>query len=130
MMDAVDRTLSLWRSTDFEWGQRDCMLSIGDYIASQGYNDVTGLFRGLYHTEEEALIRMKRYGGAAGLIDLTGVKPIETPGRGDVVVIATMSGIEVGALCTGDAIAARLNRGIIEVSMRFIKPVASWKVAQ
>lgn len=126
--DSVDRTLSLWRSTAFEYGQADCMLSVGDYIASQGGQDVTGLFRGCYSTEAEALVRMARYGGACGLVDLTGLARTDTPRRGDVCVVDTIGGIEVGALCTGDGIAVRLERGIIEVKMRLIKIVASWSI--
>lgn len=126
-MDHVDATLKLWRSTPFEWGERDCMLSIGDYIASRGGLDVTGLFRGTYDTQAGAMAHVEAYGGLAGLIDLTGLPRTDDPQRGDVVILDT-GYKQVGALCTGDGIAARLERGVIEVSVDFVDIVEAWKV--
>lgn len=126
MTDAVGRTLALWRSTPFQWGQRDCMLSVGDYIASRGGKDVTGLFRGSYSDEAGALAHMAAYGGACGLVDLTGVRETAEPRRGDVLVVDVGDGQGVGALCTGDGVAMRLERGVIEVTTRFIHITKAW----
>lgn len=127
MTDHVDKTLSLWRSTPFAYGQADCMLSVGDYIASRGGLDVTGLFRGRYTDEAGALDRMAAYGGAMGLVDMTGIERCDCPERGDVVVIDTGS-VHVGGLCTGSFVALRLDRGIVEFPMRFVRIVQAWKV--
>jgi hypothetical protein len=127
MTDHVDALLKLWRSTVFDWGDTDCMLSVGDYIASRGGQDVTGLFRGTYADEAGALAHVAAYGGVCGLVDLTGLPRIASPARGDVVCLFTGE-IEVGAVCTGIGIAARLERGVVEVDMRLVKIVQSWKV--
>lgn len=126
-MDHVDHTLKLWRSTPFEWGQRDCMLSIGDYIASRGGLDVTGYFRGTYSTQAGAMAHVEGHGGLTALIDLTGLFHTDDPQRGDVVILDT-GFKQVGALCTGDGIAARLERGIAEVNIEFVNIIQAWKV--
>jgi hypothetical protein len=130
MIDLVDQTLALWRAKPFAWGQADCMLSIGDYLASCGAVDVTGLFRGGYATEADALARMAVYGGVGGLIEMTGARsvPIEECQRGDVVSLDTGS-VEVGALCTGRGVAARLHRGVGEWDRRFVHIAGVWRVS-
>lgn len=127
MTDAVDQTLALWRRTTFEWGARDCMLSIGDYIAARGGQDVTGRYRGTYGDEAGAMAHMAAAGGATGLVDATGLREcLERPCRGDVVVI-DISGDGIGALCTGDSVAVRLERGVAEISLRFVRIVKAWQ---
>lgn len=127
MIDIVDRTLKLWRSSLFVWGDSDCMLSIGDYVASRGAVDVTGRFRGTYTDEAGALAHMARCGGMTGFAAMAGLIPTDTPRRGDVVALAPGSDEQhVGALCTGDGIAARLERGVIEVNIRFVRILGAW----
>ncbi len=125
--DHIDRLLQLWRSTPFVYGESDCMLSVGDYLASRGVLDVTGQFRSTYNDEAAALAHVAAFGGVCGLIDLTGLQRTASPARGDVVCLWTGE-IEVGAVCTGIGIAARLERGVVEVDMRLVKIVQSWKV--
>lgn len=136
MTDLVDSTLRLWRSQPFQYGGTvphvpgvgDCMLSIGEYLASCGLTDVTGMFRGRYNDEAGALAQMTAYGGAVGLVDMTGAIRTDAPVRGDVVVIDTGQ-VDIGTLCTGDRIAARLDRGVVEIPLRFVRVVQSWKVS-
>lgn len=136
MIDIVDDTLRLWRSSPFVWGgvlphragHGDCMLSIGEYIAARGGRDVTGMFRGQYGDEAGALAQMALHGGATGLVDMTGLNRTADPARGDVVVIDTGTETLIGALCTGSAIAARLERGVIEVHRRFVTVVQAWEI--
>lgn len=125
MIDHIDQTLRLWRSTAFQWGQRDCMLSIGDYIASRGGLDVSSRYRGTYDDEAGAMAHMSAAGGAAALVDATGWKPTNTPCRGDVVVI-DVGGDGIGTLCTGDSVAARLERGVAEINLRFVRVIGAW----
>jgi len=127
MTDRVDETLHLWRSTPFVYGQSDCMLSIGDYIAACGGRDVTGRFRGTYDDEPGALAHVGGCGGVSGLVDMTGLQRVDRPARGDVVCLDTGQ-VEVGAICTGIGIAARLERGVIEIDLRFVKIAQAWKV--
>jgi hypothetical protein len=129
-MDIVDETLREWRSGVFTYGQTDCMLSIGRYLARTGHEDVTGLFTGRYDTQDGALAMMLDYGGVAGLMALAGAVPLQGPPiRGDVVeVLYQDDGLlcGIGAICTGDAAALRLERGMIELSLRFIKYRGAW----
>lgn len=124
MTDAVDETLKIWRSTPFVWGDSDCMLSIGDYIARIGGEDGTGLFRGKYETQEQALAHMHHFGGVGGLVALAGAVPVDgPPERGDIVALPTgdCDDPQIGGICTGDMVAVRLERGVVEVLVRLIK---------
>jgi len=129
MTDAVDDTLRLWRSTTFEWGDRDCMLSIGDYIAARGGLDVASRYRGTYDSEAAALAHMTAAGGATGLVDATGLQETATPRRGDVCVI-DVGGEGIGALCTGEGVAVRLERGVAEIGIRFVRIIKAWQCPQ
>lgn len=129
-MDLVDETLQEWRQSAFVYGQSDCMLSIGRYLARTGHGDVTERFKGRYDTAEGALAMMLDHGGVPGLMALAGaVSKRGAPERGDVVEVRyqddeTICGI--GSICTGDAVALRLERGTIEVSLRFIERGGVW----
>lgn len=131
-MDIVDRTLREWRSGAFVYGQSDCMLSIGRYLALAGCTDVTGQFVGQYDDAEGALAQMAAHGGAAGLIRMTGAIEIDdVPRRGDVIEVlyqqddGTIEGI--GGICTGDCVALRLERGMIEVRLGLVKYRGVWR---
>ena len=127
MNDIVDDTLRHWRRSTFEWGQRDCMLSIGDYIAARTGTDISKYYRGRYDTEAGALAEVEAAGGVAGLVDLTGLRRCLNPGRGDVLAVDT-GDATVGALCTGDGAAMRLERGVIVVRLRFVRIVQAWRM--
>lgn len=127
MTDAVDDTLGMWRRGRFAWGDTDCMLSIGDYAAAQGAQDVTGLFRGRYADEPGADAMLTLYGGPSGIIDMAGLARVSEARRGDVVVIDTGTA-HVGGLCTGAGVAIRLERGVLEINMRHARIVQAWAI--
>lgn len=127
-MVLLDQTLKQWRASGFVWGASDCLLSIGDYIAARdGLWNVADGFRGTYSTEGGAAAHIASYGGVAGIIDLCGLRPINPNDavRGDVVVLDTGTA-PVGALCTGAGIAARLERGVVEVNRRLVRLTHAW----
>lgn len=127
-MCLVEDTLAEWRRGAFVYGQSDCMLSIGRYLARAGLKDVTGLFLSRYDDEAGALAQMGAHGGVAGLIAMTGAKMVDDhPARGDVLELA-YGADTIGALCTGDAVAIRLDRGMIEIALRFAKWRGVWRV--
>lgn len=127
-MDLVDETLREWRTGQFIYGQSDCMLSIGRYLAAAGARDTTHLFLGRYDDQEGALAMMVRHGGASGLIAATGAVRVDSaPERGDVLEIA-LGGDTIGALCTGGMAAMRLDREVVEVALRFVKWRGVWRV--
>lgn len=126
-MDIVDQTLRNWRSGAFVYGESDCMLSIGHYLASIGARDITALFIGRYDDEAGAIAMMNRHGGAGGLIALTGATLVKGwPQRGDVIELE-VGERSVGALCTGDMVAIRLDRGVVEVALRFVSWRGIWR---
>lgn len=126
MSDLLDRTLAEWRRGSFVWGESDCLLSVGDYIAAAGHLDVTKRFRGTYSDEAGAMAYVDEY-GHDGLIDLTGLPRVENPERGDVAVI-DIGDTDVSALCTGDSFVLRLERGTVEINARFVTVVAAWRI--
>lgn len=122
-MDHVDDTLKQWRQGSHVWGESDCLLSVGDYLHQLGYADVSSKYRGTYNTEEGANAHKKDAGGPDALIDMTGApRSDDEPKRGDVVLIHG-----VGAICTGDGYALRLDRGVVEVPRRFCSPTVVWR---
>lgn len=130
-MDVVDQTLHEWRSTRFIYGQSDCMLSIGRYLAGTGHEDVTAQFIGRYDTHEGALAMMMDHGGVAGLMAMAGAVPlIGGPSRGDVLEVLYQDEEAVcalGGLCTGGAVAVRLERGVVEMSLKFVRYRGAWR---
>lgn len=135
-MDAVDRTLKLWRSNPFTWGGciphvpgvGDCMLSIGEHVAALGGMDLTGEYRGTYTDEAGAMARVAASGGAVAIFERFGLPECAgKPGRGAVALIDTGDGDGIGGLCTGDAVAMRLERGVIEVTLRFVRVIKAWQ---
>lgn len=130
MIDPVEETLREWRSGAFVYGQSDCMLSIGKYLARIGHRDVTGQFVGKYDDAIGAAAQMAAHGGVAGLMELAGaVASANPPTRGDVIEVIYRdeegeSGI--GGICTGSAVALRLDRGMVELSIRLIKYRGVW----
>jgi hypothetical protein len=128
IVDQIDRTLAIWRASRFMWGHADCLLSIGDYIAARdGLWNVADGFRGTYDSEAGAQRWLRLYGGVSGIIGLCGLQPIEPADaiRGDVVVLDT-GDASVGALCTGPGVAARLERGVVEVNRRLVPITHAW----
>lgn len=126
-MDIVDETLREWRAGEFIWGQSDCMISIGRYLAALGARDVVPRFVGKYADETGALSMMASHGGVSGLVESTGAVSVDgAPQRGDVLEL--LVGEEgIGALCTGNMVAARLDRGVVEVVLRFVKWRGVWR---
>jgi|TARA_R100000093_G_scaffold56468_2_gene29274 hypothetical protein len=127
-MDIVDHTLREWRRSPFVYGQSDCMLSIGKYLAAAGAKDVTDMFAGKYSTHEGALEQMASHGGCGGLIAMTGAVPVnDEPMRGDVLEVAHGEDT-IGGLCTGGMVAVRLDRGVVEVALKFVEWRGVWRV--
>jgi hypothetical protein len=127
-MDLVDQTLQEWRAGEFVYGQTDCMLSIGRYLAAAGARDSVPFFVGQYDDHRGALAMMASHGGVAGLIAATGAILVEgEPQRGDVIELAHGDDT-VGALCTGGMVAVRLDRGVVEVALRLVKWRGVWRV--
>lgn len=126
-MDLVDATLREWRTGEHVYGQSDCMLSIGKYLAAAGALDITHRFLGRYDDEAGAHAMMAAHGGAAGLIAATGVRAVDdVPRRGDVLALECGPHM-IGALCTGGMVAVRLDRGVTEAALRLVRWHGVWR---
>ncbi|ALC12464.1 DUF6950 family protein [Sphingopyxis sp. 113P3] len=131
MTDLVDLTLRDWRSHPFVYGESDCMLSMGKYVAAAGGKDITGDFLGRYSTQAEALAIMEEHGGAGALFAAMGLERVEgQPQRGDALELVHSEIDTIGALCTGEGVAVRLERGVTEVDLRFVKWRGAWRVVR
>lgn len=128
MKDNVDITLELWRSTPFEWGNSDCLLSIADYVKLCTGKDFGAPFRDTYCTELGALAHVSDAGGEMALIDASGLPVSVFPVRGDILLVDAEK--PVAALCTGQGMAMRLKRGVVEIDIRFVKVLKAWSVPQ
>lgn len=126
--DPVEQTLQEWRQGCFVYGESDCMLSIFRYVGLCGLRDVSDRFRGRYSDHESALRMMHLHGGVSGLMELTGAVEVDDePQRGDVVELLYDETETIGSICTGGMLAARLERGVAEVSMRFVRWRGVWR---
>lgn len=133
MTDIVERTLRQWRQSRFEYGRADCLLSVGEYMARCGGQDVASWFRGRYDTEAEAEAFVVEYGGLHGLIDLVGfprINPLDVK-RGDVVVVDPGKGLpHLAGLCTGGDIAMRTLRSVFLMPVKRACITHAWGVRE
>lgn len=129
-LDLIDRTLQNWRCTKFVYGQSDCMLSIGRYLASTGHKDVTPQFIGRYDTHEGAVAVMAAHGGIPGLMAMAGARQKDGRAeRGDVVEVRYKTDDEegsIGGICTDNFIAIRRDGYVSEVRMSLLNIVGVW----
>lgn len=128
-MDIVDATLRKWRTTALIWGKTDCMLSINDYLVDCGYPDYGVPFRGLYDDEDGARRYIEDAGGELAIMRRPQLAITQKPERGDIMLIG-LQRQRIAGLCTGDAVAMRLHRGMCEVNIKFLNIIEAWKVEQ
>lgn len=129
MTDLVDITLSEWRQTRFAYGQTDCLLSVGAYLAALGHPPAHREFIGRCTTQEQAHALMRAHGGPQALLSRFGLPHISPSAaqRGDVVLLDTGCGDMIAGLCTGGGVAARTGRGVVELQRRFFKIPYAWR---
>lgn len=121
MTDIVDVTLKKWRQSRFSYGSTDCLLSINDYIVSRpGRSGRSEAIPGRAPTglpTRRARAYVNAYGGPQGLA----YRPLRLPAGGLIpakpgaaiswcLIRAGRGGDTLGAICTGDGIAAGANR--------------------
>ena len=129
MTDIVDETIKKWRQTQLLWGKTDCMLSIADYLVTCGYPDYGIPFRGLYDDEDGARRYISDAGGELEIMRRPQLQTTDNPQRGDIMLIGLQQQ-KIGALCTGDAVAMRLRRGVCELNIKFLHIIEAWKVTK
>lgn len=142
-MDAVDETLREWRRHPHQYGVNDCVLSAAAYFVRIGALGEMPWFMGTYSNGGEAQELLAELGGMERVMTTIGGvlidaeerqgKDIEAlgdaaPRRGDLIGLLTGEPYVLPALCTGDGmVAARLERGVIEIALRFVAWRGVWR---
>ena len=113
----LDQTRRLWRSSKFEWGTSDCIMSVCDYVLETTGTDPAAPWRGTYSDEPGARAIYGQYGGVLGLfsfgMELAGFHSYNAVTGAPVV--ADFNGHELAGICTGRRVMFRMEgRGIVE----------------
>lgn len=141
-MDAVDETLRDWRRHPHQYGVNDCVLSAAAYFVRIGAAQEMPWFMGTYSDNDEAMIVLAELGGMQRAMEIVGGTLIDEeprsgadiktlgsmlPQRGDFIGLLGETDYPIPCLCTGDRVAARLERGVIEIPLRFVKWEGVWR---
>jgi hypothetical protein len=126
--DLVAQTIAQWRRQSFELSRHDCMMSCARYFDAITGNDIAEEFAGTYADMDEAKDIVQRHGGHSALMAYIGGTEVDgPPQRGDIVCIEANEDEIIPALCTGEAVIMLLERGVIELDMRFIRVRGVWR---
>lgn len=123
-MDRVDLTLQTWRREPHQYGVNDCVLSAAAFWGAWPE------WAGTYCDSEGAMALLAELGGMDEVLaSLGGVRIDGEPRRGDFIGLVTEEDYPLPALCTGDRVVARLERGIVEMPLRFVRWTRVWRGA-
>lgn len=127
-MDVVDETLRGWRRRPHRYGVNDCVLSAAAFFVATGAAPRMPWFAGTYDDHDSAMVLLAELGGMERTMEIIGGTPVEgPPQRGDFIGLLTEAKYVIPSLCTGDGVAARLERGVIEMSLRFVQYRGVWR---
>lgn len=127
-MDAVDETLRDWRRHPHQYGVNDCVLSAAAHFVRIGAAKEMPWFAGTYSDNDEAMAVLAELGGMERVMEMVGGTPVDgPPQRGDFIGLTGETDYPIPCLCTGDSVAARLERGVIEIRLRFVKWQGVWR---
>lgn len=131
-LDPTDATLSDWRRTPHAYGESDCVLAAAEHFIRLGARREMPYFAGTYHDHETAMEVLGRLGGMAQVMEIIGGMPTEdAPARGDIVGLLTgEDGYFIPALCTGDGLATKLERGVVEMRFGLVEWSGVWRAPQ
>jgi hypothetical protein len=129
LSDVVAQHLRRWATTDFVWGETDCLMVLADYVLDRIGVDGAAHLRGRYHDRVSCAALTGLDKGhepvVAACCDVAGLHRTIAPIRGDIGVLRLRK-LEFGGLCLGDRWAAKTLDGL----MMFDRPeiVAAWAV--
>jgi hypothetical protein len=130
-MDAVDETLRDWRRHPHQYGVNDCVLSAAAYFIRAGSASEMPWFMGTYGDASEAEALLTELGGMEAVMEMVGGTLVdERPQRGDIIGLLAETDYVIPVLCTGDSVAARLERGVAEVRLGFVKWRGVWRAME
>lgn len=127
-MDLVDETLREWRRHPHQYGVNDCVLSAAAYFVSLGAAAAMPWFAGTYDDDVSAMAVLAQLGGMPCAMEIVGGTLVEgEPRRGDFIGLRADADYVIPSLCTGDSVAARLERGVIEIRLKFVRWQGVWR---
>lgn len=127
-MDVVDETLRDWRRHPHQYGVNDCVLSAAAYFVRIGAAEAMPDFAGTYCDSDEAMTVLDELGGMERAMEIIGGSPVDgLPQRGDIIGLLADANYVIPALCTGDRVVVRLERGVIEVPLKFVQWRGAWR---
>jgi hypothetical protein len=127
-MDVVDETLREWRRHPHQYGENDCVLSAAAYFVRLGVMAQMPDFTGTYRDNDEAMIILAEHGGMECMMAIIGGTPVDgPPERGDIIGLLADADYVIPAMCTGDRVVVRLERGTIEVPLKFVQWRGVWR---
>jgi hypothetical protein len=134
-MDPVFAIINRWQVIPFQWGERDCITLVADYVRLRTGQDPAADLRLTYSTAGECQ-RVTRFftdplGVVAPRMEAAGLSLTETPRRGDVGVVLLDLGASVhphGAICLGGGVWAVKTQESGVLAMAPLKVLAAWGV--
>lgn len=122
----------------FDWGVRDCLLRLADWVVVARGVDPAADLRGSYSTMLGAARIVRDAGGMVPLMDQrlssVGIRRTTEPGRGDIAVLSIANegtagfGNEVGALLLKGTAALFFQNGLAFPRTAEVMLIAAWRV--
>lgn len=129
MIDQVSKTLKKWRQTSFGYdNEKDCLLSLADYLIDCGYPDFGEKFRGTFSDEKGAMNHVENYGNIENIINETSLEVVDQPRRGDLVLVRFTDVNFLAGIFTGNSVMFRSNAGVLNMNVSACRIVKTWKV--
>jgi hypothetical protein len=131
-VDRLERFIAAAGSRPWAWGERDCCLTLADWVIAAGHPDPAPHLRGAYRDEAECRALVAAGGGLVAVVDgicaAAGLERVERPARGVIGVIgaAQISARQWGAIFDGRRWLMARADGFQAVTAR---PLAMWSVS-
>lgn len=123
----LEQFLETVAADPFSDGERDCILTVADWVKTKGHPDPAEPFRGTYSTafgRERLLIRLGGIKQAMiGGAKRSGLAPVRRPRREDVGLVLHR-GEQLAAICLGKLWAAK-GQGVVAFKPKRI--IKAWK---
>lgn len=134
MMSAEYQEVNRWLSLPFVWGECDCILILGDWIARVRGIDPFAKDRMTYDSFASCQRVTKFFSDPVGVLEdrfavLGGLDQVYRPAPGDIAVL-DMAGQRhpVGGLWLGQCWAIKAPEGATTVVPEAVTPLAIWRV--
>lgn len=133
-MDALYKEIHSWLSKPFIWGERDCMIVLGDWVKTVHGIDPVADIRYAYDSQFSCQRLTGFFTDPVGTVakfaeEKAGLKRTENPVKGDVGVIEVPVDGKLqpaGAIFTGKSWAVKAPQGATTITP--IRVLAAWSV--